>query len=65
MEISEQPELLTVNETTRALRLGKTRTNELLWTGALPSIKVGRRRLVRREDLEQFLVAHEYRPGEE
>ena len=62
---SDLPELLTVDETAQVLRLGRTRTNELLWTGALPSIKVGRRRLVRLADIRQFLRTHEYRPGEE
>lgn len=66
MEIgSERPELLTVDETIEVLRVGRTTVNQLLWSGELPSIKVGRRRLVRRDDIEQFLEAHEYRPGEE
>jgi excisionase family DNA binding protein len=65
MEIrSEQRELLTVSETIEILRVGRTTVNQLLWSGALPSIKVGRRRLVRRGDLERFLTTHEYRPGE-
>ena len=62
---TERPELLTVDETARVLRHGKTATNALLWSGELPSIKIGRRRLVRRADLERFLDAHECRPGEE
>jgi excisionase family DNA binding protein len=61
----EQQELLTVDETTRFLRLGRTRVHELLRSGELPSYKLGRRRLVRRTDLERFLDVHEYRPGEE
>ena len=58
-------ELLTVNETAELLRLGRTRTNELLWTGALRSIKVGRRRLVRAQDVQRFLAEHEFSPGEQ
>ena len=58
-------ELLTVNETADLLRLGRTRTNELLWTGALRSIKVGRRRLVRAQDVQQFLAEHEFSPGQQ
>jgi excisionase family DNA binding protein len=61
----ERPDLLTVDETIQILRVGRTTVNELLWSGALPSIKLGRRRLVRRADLERFLAAHEYLPGEE
>ncbi len=55
-------ELLTVDETIRVLRLGRTRVNEMLRAGELPSIKIGYRRFVRRKELERFLDAHEYRP---
>lgn len=65
MDIQEQQELLTVDETIRVLRLGRTRVNEMLRAGKLPSIKIGHRRFVRRIDLERFLYAHEYRPGDE
>lgn len=64
MNIQEQQELLTVDETIRVLRLGRTRVNEMLRSGELPSIKIGRRRLVRRHNVEQFLDAHEYCPGD-
>lgn len=65
MEIQERQGLLTVDETIRILRLGRTRVNVMLRSGDLPSIKIGRRRLVRAEDVERFLDAHEYHPGEE
>lgn len=66
MEIQmKQPDLLTVDETIRFLRLGRTRVNHMLRSGELPSYKLGRRRLVKRRDLEKFLEAHEYAPGEE
>jgi excisionase family DNA binding protein len=65
MNIQEQQELLTVDETIRVLRLGRTRVNEMLRGGELPSIKIGHRRFVRRTDLERFLEAYEYCPGEE
>ena len=65
MEIlSEQPELLTVDETIEVLRVGRTTVNQLLWSGTLPSIKIGRRRLIRRRDVEEFLAEHEYAPKE-
>ena len=63
MNIQEQQVLLTVDETIRVLRLGRTRVNGLLRAGELPSIKIGHRRFVRRKDLERFLEAHEYRPS--
>ena len=66
MDIQEEhQQLLTVDETIRVLRLGRTRVNEMLRAGELPSIKISRRRLVRRKDLERFLDAHEYRPDGE
>ncbi len=59
----KRQDLLTVDETTRFLRLGRTRVNEMLSSGDIPSIKVGRRRLVRRKALETWLDEHTYMPG--
>jgi excisionase family DNA binding protein len=59
----EQSELLTVDETIRLLRLGRTRVNEILRSGDLPSYKLGRRRLVRRRDIEEWLERHKDRPA--
>jgi excisionase family DNA binding protein len=56
-------EVLTVNEVCDALRLGRTVVNSYLWDGTLPSLKIGRRRLVLRSDLEQFLQKHRDTPG--
>jgi excisionase family DNA binding protein len=61
---AEQSELLTVDEVIKVLRVGRTTTNQLMWSGELPSVKVGRRRLVRRTDLERFIEAQQYQPGE-
>ena len=60
----EKPDLLTVDETIRLLRLGRTRVNQMLRSGEIPSLKLGRRRLVRRTDLETFLADCIYVPGE-
>ena len=51
-------EVLTVNEVCEVVRLGRTVVNSYLWDGTLPSLKIGRRRLVLRSDLEQFLQEH-------
>jgi len=56
-------EVLTVNEVCEALKLGRTVVNAYLWDGTLPSLKIGRRRLVLRSDLEQFLQEHRDTPG--
>jgi len=56
-------EVMTVKEVCEALRLGRTVVNSYLWDGTLPSLKIGRRRLVLRSDLEQFLQEHRDIPG--
>ena len=61
---SERPELLTVDETIRVLRLGRTRVNEILRSGELASYKLGRRRLVRRTDIEAWLERHKDQSSE-
>jgi excisionase family DNA binding protein len=62
--IPEQEELLTVEEVRRWLRLGRTRLNELLQSGELPSFKVGRRRFIRRGDVPKWLQQYRHHPGE-
>ena len=61
---TKQHDLLTVDELIRFLRLGRTRTHELLRSGEIGSYKLGRRRLVRREDVETWLERNRFRPGE-
>ena len=48
--------LLSADELARELGVGRTTAYSLLWSGARPSIKVGRLRKVHREDLEAYLV---------
>ena len=60
---SEQHDLLTVDEVVRFLRLGRTRTNELLRSGEISSYKLGRRRLVHRRDVEAWLEQNKFRSG--
>ena len=62
MKTDEPQEILTVDEVIRWLRLGRTRTNELLCRGSIPSYKIGRRRLVRRADVEAWLQEHKADP---
>jgi excisionase family DNA binding protein len=61
-KIAEQEELLTVDEIHAWLRLGRTRVNELLRSGELPSFKVGRRRFIRRGDALEWLGQYRYQP---
>ena len=61
----ERSEMLTVDELIRWLRLGRTRTNELLRSNEIPSYKLGRRRLIRRQDVEAWLEEQRYEPGKD
>jgi excisionase family DNA binding protein len=63
-KIPEQEELLTVDEVRLWLRLGRTRLNELLQSGELPSFKVGRRRFIRRGDALEWLEQYRFHPRE-
>lgn len=47
--------LLTVEEAAELLRLGRTTTYELVMRGLIPSVKIGRRRLVVRSGLSDFV----------
>ena len=49
--------LLSVEEAADQLRLGRTRTYELVKTRKIQSVKVGRRRLVVRSSLLDFVQA--------
>ena len=45
------------------LGLGKTKTFELLASGEIPSYKIGKRRIVRTSEVEQWLEGCRYIPG--
>jgi excisionase family DNA binding protein len=47
--------LLSVEEAAELLRLGRTRTYELVMTRKIQSVKVGRRRLVVRNSVVDFV----------
>jgi len=48
--------LLTVEEASVLLRLGRTSAYELVMRGTIPSVKIGRRRLVVRAGLEEYVA---------
>ena len=53
---TEQAEyLLSPDEVRQHLGLGRTYTYRLLATGAIPSVRIGRLRKVRRTDVERFI----------
>jgi excisionase family DNA binding protein len=55
--IGRQPILLSRSEVATALCLGQRTVDELIAQGTLPSIRIGRRVLVRQDVLDQFVQA--------
>ncbi len=55
-QTEETKRLLSADELAHELGVGRTTAYSLLWSGAIPSMKVGRLRKVRREDLETYLA---------
>jgi excisionase family DNA binding protein len=49
--------LLSAEDLARELGVGRTTAYSLLWSGTIPSMKVGRLRKVRWEDLEAYIAA--------
>lgn len=45
--------------------MGKSWTYRKLKSGEIPSVKLGRSLKVKREDLEEYLESHRYRPTQE
>ena len=54
-QTEETKRLLSADDLAQELGVGRTTAYSLLWSGAIPSMKVGRLRKVRREDVEQFI----------
>lgn len=50
------PLLLTPAEAAAALGVGRSTLFDLLGSGALPSVRIGRARRVRRDDLDAFVA---------
>jgi excisionase family DNA binding protein len=49
------PALMTVEEGAQALRIGKTKMFELLRNGTLPSVLLGRRRLLHGSEVRRYV----------
>jgi excisionase family DNA binding protein len=56
-QTEETKRLLSADELARELGVGRTTAYGLLWSEAIPSMKMGRLRKVRREDLEAYIKA--------
>jgi excisionase family DNA binding protein len=55
---AEEPWLLRVDEVSRLLSLGRTRTWELIWKHELPAVRMGRSVRIPRADLLRWIRAH-------
>lgn len=53
------PLLLTVEEASRALRIGRSRMYEMIGRNELPVIRIGKSVRISRKALEQFVAARE------
>jgi excisionase family DNA binding protein len=56
-QTEETKKLLSADELARELGVGRTTAYALLWSGQIPSMKIGRLRKIRREDVEAFIEA--------
>jgi excisionase family DNA binding protein len=55
LQVKQTKRLLSAEDLARELGVGRTTAYSLLWSGTIPSMKVGRLRKVRREDLEAYI----------
>jgi excisionase family DNA binding protein len=56
--VSPEDPLLTIPETTKYMRLGKTKVRKLIKDGELPAVKYHRRVLIRRSAVENYIRRH-------
>ena len=63
METKGESDLLTIDELISWIRLGRTLTHELLRSCEIPSYKLGRRRMIRRRDVEVWLERNKCQSG--
>jgi excisionase family DNA binding protein len=55
--VNEPPRCLRVEDAARLLNVGRSTAYDLIRTGRLRSVKIGRRRLVPRDALDELLVS--------
>ncbi len=53
-----EPWVLTPEQVAEALCLSRSTTYRLIETGELPTVRIGRLRRVRKEDLERWVAEH-------
>ena len=61
VRLADLPDVLTVSEAAKFLRLGRNSVYEAIRRNELPSVRVGRRLLIPKESLERFLTVQDER----
>jgi excisionase family DNA binding protein len=56
--LADLPDVLTVREAARLLRVGRNSVYEAVRRNELPSVRIGRRLLIPKHALEDFLRGH-------
>lgn len=62
-EVAGQRLLLTVEEAADSLCIGRTYMFDLIISGVVPSVRIGKLRRVRPQDLENYVASLSRRPG--
>jgi excisionase family DNA binding protein len=57
---ARETEWLSLKDVQRLLGIGKTKTYELVTTGELPAVRIGRCIRVNRKELDEWLLAQRY-----
>ncbi len=58
-------EMLTIRDVQRICKIGKSTAYDLVATKQLRAVRINTTLRIRRSDLEQYLLDHEYLPGEQ
>ena len=62
MNVETPRTLFGISEVQASTGLGRTQIYELIGSGELPSVKIGRRRMVKADDLQQWVASLETEP---
>jgi excisionase family DNA binding protein len=63
LEVTEMAMVLSVRQTARTLDSGQSTVRRWIARGELPVVRLGRRVMVRKESLAEFIAAREQRLG--
>ncbi len=64
MELKNYPDILVRSEVSEVLKIGRYKTNELLYGGHIKVLKIGKSIRIRKQDLINFMESHSNREKE-